>query len=172
MEKTVNSRILWISLSILITNVSLGQSNPTVIDNFTNNCGSTKVNHYYSVEEPDDKKYTFSPVEMKINTDLLNLHFYSEVNDDFKIYVNGSLHSDILVNTKLESGGRTRLVKIDFPNGTDKFTLRLVSTKYGCFETEVRKQHPLLYIKYLSNTWHLDHNTVFELPQMYFMNDN
>ena len=170
MEKTVRYNRYCLLLFLLIGMSSFGQQDfLTRIEKRVDNCGTTSATHYYLIEEADMKRYTVSPAEMGINSNVLNLHFFSEVKDRFKIYVNGALHSDISVNTMLEDGGKTRLLDIAFPTGSDSFTLRVESTKYGCFETEARKQHPMLFIKYSDNDWSLDHNTVFKIPQFYFM---
>lgn len=169
MEKTAKYN-LWIILALLMSLFTNGQSiNDTVIEKFETICGNTKVEHFYSIEEASIERYTISPQVMDINTNVLNLHFLSEVNDNFKIYVNKDLHSDIAVNTTFEAGGNTRLLDIEFPDGKDSFILRIESNKYGCFETEARKKHPMLYVKYFTNYWSLDHNTVFEIPQFHFL---
>ncbi len=160
--------LCFISVTI-ITSASYGQIDNTITEKFENICENTRVTHYYSIEEASMDRYTIAPSVMGINTDVLNLHFFSEVEDQFKIYVNGQLHSDIFVNTTLEDGGNTRLLDVEFPQGQDTFLLRIESLKYGCFETEARKRHPMLYIKHSNDKWWLDHNTVFEIPQFHFL---
>jgi hypothetical protein len=171
MEKIVRKYLIFTVVTVLATFAHGQTPNSTVIDKTENFCNSKKAYHYYSIESPSKEKYTVSTEKMGIDTDKLNLHFFSEVDDKFIISVNGRQHLTTNVNTRYVDGGNTRVIRIPFPNGSESFTLKVTSLKYGCFETEVRKQHPMLYIKYFNNEWYLDHNTVFEIPYFYFLKD-
>ena len=174
MEKIVKQK--WnIFLVFLMLNI-ISNAQMSLIQEIVNECNGIKVKHYYLNETPNDDDLTFSLDEMKISKTQCRIHFFSEVDDEFTLYINGTLYKKEKVNTtpSVEEDGIARgnaiILEIDYPNGENTFNLRVESNKYGCFETEVRKEHPMLYIKYWDKTWYLSHTTVFWLPTGHFMN--
>ncbi len=174
MEKIVKQKWNMFLALLMLSNLLIAQT--SILEKIENECNGSKLIHYYLEETPNDNDLIFSLDEMKINKTQCRLNFFSEVDDEFTIYVNGDVYKKENVNTipsVKEDGvarGRAILFKIDYPQGDDKFILRVESNKYGCFETEARKEHPMLYIKYLDNTWYLSHTNVFWLPTGHFMN--
>lgn len=178
MEMIVKKRnsSLILMCFLFISLLQAQDSSSSIIEKIENECNGTENIHYYANETPVDKNLTFSLDEMKISKTQCRLHFFSEVDDEFTLYINGTVYKTTKVNTipsvKEDSiaKGNAIILEIDYPEGNDKFTLRVESNKYGCFETEVRKEHPMLYVKYWDNTWYLSHTTVFRVPAKHFMN--
>jgi len=103
------------------------------------------------------------------------VHFFSEVEDTFKFYINGVLKETVNINTKptVNSEGKKEnkpiALAFKFADGQTKFDFKMESTKYGCFETEARIAHPMLYLKYHQEMWYIDHSNVFRFPFIFFM---
>ncbi len=174
MEKIVKQKWNMFLALLMLSNLLIAQT--SILEKIENKCNGSKLIHYYLEETPNDNNLIFSLDEMKINKTQCRLNFFSEVDDEFTIYVNGDVYKTTKVNTiptvKEDNiaKGNAIILEIDYPEGNDKFTLRVESNKYGCFETEARKEHPMLYVKYWDDKWYLSHTTVFRLPAKHFMN--
>lgn len=175
MEKIVKKEIIILIVIMFSSKIIFSQSF-SIVEKIENLCATNNVIHYYIDEVPSTKMLTFSIDELKIDRENINVHFFSEVDDIFEIYVNGIHYSTKNINTTLyeENGefkAKARILRIKFPVENNSFLLRIESNKYGCFETEVRKNFPMLYLKYFNNTWYLTHTNVFRLVSAYFLED-
>ena len=132
-----------------------------------------KVHETYSVEIPGfDGAMTYRPEELGVKIDHLNIQFFSEVDGIFNFYLNEELIMTKNVNTVIDQNGNLPnliFYPIKFPAGYNRATLKVTSVKYGQFQTEIRKNYPMLYLKRFDNEWYLDHTTVVQLPFQFFL---
>jgi hypothetical protein len=172
MEKIVRIVTLNIILCVInsaMTNAQVSESR-IIIEEIQNRYGNNEVIHYYLKEQPNISEYTVSTESMNLTPNVLNVHFYSEVADSFTFYVNDELIARKDINTMQRDGKISAYAfEINFPSANDEFTLKVISSKYGSFETEARKAHPMLYLKNFNNTWYLAHTNVFRIPFMNFL---
>jgi len=138
--------------------------------------GQNKVVNYYSVEVPmPSERSTRSLESAGIDANVLNVMFFSEVDDTFSFYINGELKQTVYEDTTIKTSGTIEQAIFQFPYPTGETTaiLKVISSKYGGFETEIKKEYPMLYLKYNNREWYLLHNTVFYIDiDRYFLEDN
>lgn len=157
MEKIAN---LLLGLFLLSSCSVLGQI-PEYITSFEEIEGqfeNNKVYITYSVEIADpENRSTLTMESMNLTTSKLNLLFHSEVEDTFSFYINDQLVKTIRVNSIINSDGELPndipWFFFDYPSGQDTARLKVTSNNYGGFETEMRKEYPMLYIKFFKNEW-------------------
>ena len=172
MEKIVRIVALNIVLCVInsaITNAQVSNSR-IIVEEIQNRSGNNEVIHYYLKEQPNISEYTVSTESMNLTPNVLNVHFYSEVDDRFTFYVNDEIYARKDINTvQLDGKISAYVFEINFPLGYETFTLKVISSKYGSFVTEARKEHPMLYVKNFDNTWYLAHTDVFRIRSMNFL---
>ncbi|KQC34352.1 hypothetical protein AAU57_14150 [Nonlabens sp. YIK11] len=175
MEKIV--RVLIVVISVYSIQVK-GQI-PGFTTSFEENTFSYNgkmVHETYSVEIPGfNEAMTYSPEELGVNTNHLNIQFFSEVDGIFKFYLNDELVMSREVNTKIDENGKLPnliFYPIQFPSGNNSAILKVSLLKYGEFQTEIKKSHPMLYLKRYDGEWYLDHTTVVQLPFQFFLTNN
>lgn len=177
MGKTAN----LIFCFIMLTSCSvLGQlpENVTSFEEIETRFENNKVYSTYSVEVADpENRSTLTMESMNLTTSKLNLLFHSEVEDTFSFYINDQLVKTVRINSIINSDGELPndipWLFFDYPNGQNTATLKVTSNNYGGFETEMRKEYPMLYIKYFKDEWYLNHNTIYKIPFDHFLvNEN
>ena len=126
--------------------------------------GLNEVVNYYVIETPSSGDHSTRSLEsMGLDKNTLHVMFFSEVDDEFSFYINGELVKTAHENTIIQTTGTVEQTVFEFhyPPGETTAIFKVTSLKYGGFETEIKKDYPMLYLKYSNNNWTLLHNTVF-----------
>ncbi|MGY5352460.1 hypothetical protein ACXGQW_07840 [Wenyingzhuangia sp. IMCC45533] len=137
-------------------------------------CGVNIIYHYYVNETANNSKMIFSLEKFNIDENAFHLFFYSEVKDNFEITIDGQFYKRDSINTEtlIEEDGLIKIypyrLDIIFPQNKNSFVLKVDSVRYGCFETVVYKEYPMLYVKYFKNSWYLTHSNAFRFSGLYF----
>lgn len=175
MEKIVRILILVISVYSIQAKGQIPEFTTSFEENIFSYNGKM-VHETYSVEIPGfDEAMTYSPEELAVNTNHLNIQFFSEVDGIFNFYLNGELVMRREVNTKIDENGNLPdliFYPIQFPLGRNSAILKVTSLKYGEFQTEINKNYPMLYLKRYDDEWYLDHTTVVQLPFQFFLTNS
>ncbi|MGY6649135.1 hypothetical protein [Wenyingzhuangia sp. IMCC45574] len=174
MEQVVKNKFtISLIVVLFIMNYSFSQKK-IIVEQIENTCGTHNATHYYSTEEPDESELKFSLDEFGIDKEVLNLYFYSEFKDSFSIYIDNILFKTVSINTESYIKDHSIAfdifsISLNYPTNKEKFELRVESNLYGCFKTEVRKEYPILYVKFSNGHWYLSHKDIYLEPSMYFL---
>jgi len=170
MEKIVRKYLICFIIGFCVSTVASAQrTDKTIISKTNNRFENSDIVQYYVTERATIDYFTFSLEKMEIDKDFVHIYFFSEVNDYFEFYIDDVKVKKERVNTLGYDGrGKDPLVRLGFPDGKNEFTLKVISSRYGSFETIAKKGFPMVYIKSDPNEWYITHSDVYRLPYKYF----
>ena len=170
MEKIVRKYFICLVIIFCLSTAAYAQrTDKTIISKIESRFEKSDLLQYYVTEQPNIIYFTFSLEKMDIDKDFVHIYFFSEVNDYFEFFIDDVNVKKERVNTIGYDGrGKDPLVRLGFPNGKNEFTLKVISSRYGSFETIVKKGFPMIYVKSDPNEWYITHSDVYRLPYKYF----
>ena len=137
--------------------------------------GINKNYSSYMTEKIDYEGHHVKPISnLNLEDNTVYIQFFSQLKGNFSFYINGNFMQQYHIDTFINSGGELELDMYPFkiPDGENTAILKIISLEYGSVITEIKKNHPMIYIKLdkLSKDWYIDHTDVDRYAPMYFSN--
>ncbi|AZQ43729.1 hypothetical protein [Nonlabens ponticola] len=129
------------------------------------------VHNYYIDEILDFERHVRSIDRLGLETNTVYLQFFSQINATLILELNGIPIPSIEVDTRVIKGnGFPDMIwyPIKIPEGETSAISKVSSVEYGSFETKLRHDRPMLYLKHVEGDWYLEHTTVFRLAPFFF----